>query len=157
MSTKEFGSRRELILQDIVRVLDAVNGTGLYSTNVKDVKRILKALDELNKPDMPVFMVIAGTEAEEEQCSGWIDSEFSVIIWGGVYDPMHKTEALERLIADCKIAIRTDVHRGTYPSGGRLADNTVLVSAQPFEGEIQPWEAVRFEWQVQYRYQHLNP
>jgi len=162
--------RRELILANIVetlleikktksKLLDVDGDPIAFESNVHGVDRILRDIEtEIDQSEVPLFMVVGGEESEAEAGTGGeVESSFTVVLWGVIYDANHSSERIESLVGDMKLAMRNDVHRGVHPAGGRQAVNTVLAGVVTLRGELQPWEAIRAEWVVTYRYRHTSP
>ena len=118
---RDFSTRRRAIVGSLKTLLETINGTGSFRTNVAEVATRLKFWDEVS--DFPSIHAGAGNETREYQGGNFRFRYLQVTLRCYVQDEDDVILALEKLLEDVE-AVLEDNDPFTYTDGSGNTQST---------------------------------
>lgn len=139
MAERTYTSRRQSIVNALVTVLQGINGSGDFLSNVyNNVSPRLKFWDEVE--DFPSLHINAGGETREYQGGGYKDRFLTVTIRVYVKEE-DAVDALDKLIEDVETVLETNSRLQYTDRQGntQYAQQITIVSINTDEGVLEPY------------------
>lgn len=139
MAERTYTSRRQSIVNALVTVLQGINGSGDFLSNVyNNVSPRLKFWDEVE--DFPSLHINAGGETREYQGGGYKDRFLTVTIRVYVKEE-DAVDALDKLIEDVETVLETNSRLQYTDRQGntQYAQQITIVSINTDEGVLEPF------------------
>jgi hypothetical protein len=136
---------RRLILDNLVTTLEAINGTGDYTTTVANVFRHTRTWNQVDRTLRPAICIHEGETTYEYFPSSVIRVEFTVdlLCYVDATGEDARINALNDLLDDLFIALFTDQTRGVDANGDPNAVSTTIVSSQTDGADSDGQECLR--------------
>jgi len=150
MSTRDYTTRRQSIINALVVKLKTINGEGDFLANLNNnVSPRLKFWDEVD--DFPAIHLNAGQETREYQAAGYKDRFLSVTVRCYVNEE-DAVDALDKLLEDVEAVLETN-SRLSYTD--RQGDNHTtqqisIISIDTDEGVLDPLGVGEMQIEVRY-------
>lgn len=148
-------SVRTDILDDIMTLLQGIDGTGDYNFAVAAVRRT--PLNPDNEQHFPYVYINENREVYDagpiQSPAGFLTRRLGLAIMGYVNVPATAAESAGLLLADVELALL----QGDHSLGGKAVD-IILVSNEMIADEIRPdLSGFLLEVEIQYRARHNDP
>ena len=144
---------RENILENLKTSLQAIDTEDDYNFTLRNdaVSRNLKPYDQISSSNLPALFVSDGSEVMVyDNMGSRVPNHFNVIIRGMVEDRSAPSTELNKLIADTKKAILTDLMRGVDSNSNPSAGNTKILRVDTDQGMASPRAIFEMEIEVVY-------
>tara|TARA_R100000231_G_scaffold86790_1_gene65895 strand:- start:13503 stop:13958 length:456 start_codon:yes stop_codon:yes gene_type:complete len=135
---RQHSTRRRAIVESLKTLLETINGTGSFRTNVAEVATRLKFWDEV--VDFPTIHIGAGNETREYASGNHRFRFLQVTLRCYVQDEDDVILALEKLLEDAETVLE-DNDPFTYTDGSgntQSTAQTTILSIDTDEGVLEP-------------------